>query len=432
MIRVALYVRVSTEEQKKHGLSVDNQIEALKLYARENKYKVVDVYNDAGFSASKSYKTRPALNRMIADVQDKKIDLILFTKLDRFFRNVPDYYAVMEKLGAVPWRAIWEDYETETSSGKFKVNIMLSVSQSEADRTSERICNVFEYKKARGEVCSGGCATGYVIQDKRWVIDKETEPAVRAFFSTYLSTFSLKKAIMSARSNGLPNMKQSLGTRMLYSDAYWGNAYYVSEPYITKEEHELILKVKPYKKVHQVKHSYIFSGLCKCSICGGNLIGERTVRTRKDGSVHHSIRYSCTPRHTYEGIHVSIAEPVLENYMISNIAEQLEGYNVSITDVTNSSNATALVNLKARLRRVRDLYELGDISLDEYKQKRALLNNDIELLEAKTARKVRNLPHNWREIYEDLDAEHKRVFWSNLIDHIEITERSCTAPVIYF
>ena len=83
MKNVALYVRVSTQEQKLHGLSVDTQIEALQEYCVEHNYNVVGIYNDAGISARKSYKKRPALLKLVSDCEKGMIDLILFTKLDR-------------------------------------------------------------------------------------------------------------------------------------------------------------------------------------------------------------------------------------------------------------------------------------------------------------------------------------------------------------
>ena len=67
MKRVACYVRVSTEEQKKHGISVDSQIQALRDYSEEHGYNVIGVYNDAGISARKSYKKRPALLKLMKD-----------------------------------------------------------------------------------------------------------------------------------------------------------------------------------------------------------------------------------------------------------------------------------------------------------------------------------------------------------------------------
>ena len=113
---VAIYVRVSTEEQKNHGLSVDSQIDALEKYCAEHDYAIFRIYNDAGHSAAKRYTTRPALLQLMEDCSHGMFELILFTRLDRWFRSVPDYYQVQSVLdhNHIAWRAIWEDYETET------------------------------------------------------------------------------------------------------------------------------------------------------------------------------------------------------------------------------------------------------------------------------------------------------------------------------
>lgn len=151
-MRAALYIRVSTEEQARHGLSLAEQKESLERYAEAHEMEVVGIYEDAGISARKPYKKRPALLRLLEDCKSGKIDTILFIKLDRWFRNVAGYYDVQTQLDkyGVTWQATKEDYETRTASGRLKVNIMLSVAQDEADRTSERIKFINEGKKAKG------------------------------------------------------------------------------------------------------------------------------------------------------------------------------------------------------------------------------------------------------------------------------------------
>ena len=137
-LRTAIYVRVSTEEQKIHGLSIEAQTEALDEWAKEHGVKVVGHYNDAGISARKKHTKRPERIRLLEDVKAGRVDLIVFTKLDRWFRNIAEYYKVQEILEAnnVNWKTIHEDYDTSTASGRLKINIMLSVAQDEADRTS--------------------------------------------------------------------------------------------------------------------------------------------------------------------------------------------------------------------------------------------------------------------------------------------------------
>ena len=168
MLRACL---VSTEEQKKHGYSIQAQKDKLQNYIDAHAdMMLVDFYIDDGVSAVKVGK-RLALQRLLQDVKDGKIDLILFTKLDRWGRSVGIYYqiqSVLDEYGVI-WKAIDEDYEIETSAGKFKVNIMMSVAQQERDRCSERIKDAFEYKLKNGEALFGSAATpiGFKVENKQ-------------------------------------------------------------------------------------------------------------------------------------------------------------------------------------------------------------------------------------------------------------------------
>ena len=97
-LRCALYPRVSTEEQFIHGLSMAAQIQDLTDYANRMGYKIVGIYPDEGVSARKPISKRPALLRLLKDVEEGKIDIILVTKLDRWFRNIKEYQITEEIL----------------------------------------------------------------------------------------------------------------------------------------------------------------------------------------------------------------------------------------------------------------------------------------------------------------------------------------------
>ena len=158
VLRVALYPRVSTEEQFLRGYSLQTQEEVLTQYSNDHGYKIVGVYRDEGHSARKPALKRKVMQELLADVQAGKIDRILFIKLDRWFRNVREYHKIQEILEAnnVTWQATMEDYNTATADGRLKVNIMLSVAENESDRTSERIKFVFDGKRRRKEWCFTG------------------------------------------------------------------------------------------------------------------------------------------------------------------------------------------------------------------------------------------------------------------------------------
>ena len=185
MIRAALYIRVSHDEQVLHGLSLEAQEATLKEYAQNKGYTIIDTYADEGITARKKLSNRKDLQRLLKDVQADKIDLILVTKLDRWFRNIKDYYEVQDILEAhnCNWKTVLEDYDTSTASGRLHINIMLSVNQDECDRTSERIKAVFEHKKQQGEVCSGRVPDGYVIKDKKLIIDEKQAQEIGDLFN---------------------------------------------------------------------------------------------------------------------------------------------------------------------------------------------------------------------------------------------------------
>lgn len=433
MKRAAIYIRVSTMEQKKHGVSVDNQLEALQEYCKSNKIKVAGVYNDAGISARKKYNRRPALLQLINDCQNGKIDLILFTKLDRWFRSVADYYEVQSILDrcSVPWRAIWEDYETETSSGVFKVNIMLSVAQAEADRTSERMKENIEYRRSQGNYLGGKPPLGYKIVNKRLEIDESKKDVVNAIFNTYLDTFSISEAVKSAMEYG-HTMATSVCWKVLNNTAYCGTAHGGSKcpSYITENQHNIIVNSMR-KRSRTTKHSdrvYIFSGLCTCGCCGSRMVGRVNHWIRKKDNVKfYSNLYSCSAHNDMRrpdcpGVNKS--EKIIEDFLLKNLSSFIVNYNTELKSVSASNNNSELkiINLENKLKRIGNRYELGDYSLVEYKEKRAEIISEISDLKEKSnkLKSVPELPDNWIDLYKDFSQDNKKAFWHRLISEIII------------
>lgn len=120
---VAAYIRVSTTEQKTHGLSLEAQVQTLQEYAEKNGMKIVEWYKDEGVSARKLIRKRPELQRMIHDAQKGRFKRILFIKLDRFFRSVAEYHECMKIIDPVIWTATEEKYDLSTANGRAFVNM---------------------------------------------------------------------------------------------------------------------------------------------------------------------------------------------------------------------------------------------------------------------------------------------------------------------
>ena len=140
--RAAIYIRVSTWEQAVHGKSLTAQKEYLENYAETHGMKVVGVYADEGQTARKELKKRKAIHALLADVKENKIDVILFWRMDRWFRNVSDFYKVQDVLDAhgTHWIDVGEpNINMETRDGRLSLNLALAIGQNEVDTTSERI-----------------------------------------------------------------------------------------------------------------------------------------------------------------------------------------------------------------------------------------------------------------------------------------------------
>lgn len=402
--------------------------------------EVVGHYADPGISARKKAAKRPGLQRMLEDVRAGKIDLIVFTKLDRWFRNVGEYYKVQEVLEQyhVDWKTIYEDYDTSTAAGRLKINIMLSVAQDEADRTSERIKAVFETKRERREPLTGNTPTGYRIEGKKLIKDEATQEAVEAFFRKYLASGSISEAQSIAWEEHHLRIEYQLASKMLDSSVYYGRYYGVEDmcpPYITKEEFERIqtMRIRTVRKVKD-NRVYLFSGLIVCGECGYRM-GGRTVQKNR------SPFYNCPSRYIRKACtnSVNLSEKKIERYIMETIDTKLSQYKIAYSNLRDSQkerNYQAEISaVKSKLSRLKDLYLNELISLEEYRKDQEPLKARLEALteEAKPVKmpdfgRIEGLlTQGWQTAYEDLDRASRRDFWRVLIKEIRLfPDRSIT------
>ena len=225
LVRVALYIRVSGEEQKMHGLSLEAQQERLEKFARERGWLISGIYIDAAKTARKHLHKRTEFQRMIEAVKRNEVDILLFCRLDRWFRSVADYYKVMEILQAhnCEWLTTDEEYDTTTANGRLYINVKLSIAQNEADIDGERIDVVFDSKIAHGTVVSGNCPFGFrVNEEKRLEILPDEADIVRDAFNRYEATVSQRGTIKYIRERYGVNWCDATFRRMLHEKLYTG------------------------------------------------------------------------------------------------------------------------------------------------------------------------------------------------------------------
>lgn len=434
MKQVFLYVRVSTEEQAIHGLSIEAQTAALEKWAREQGHKVVGVYTDAGISARKPASKRPELQRLLEDIRAGKGDLVAFTKLDRWFRNIAEYYKVQEVLEQyhVDWKTIQEDYDTSNASGRLKINIMLSVAQDEADRTSERIKAVFDAKRQRLEPLTGNAPTGYIVSGKKIVKDPEKEEAVTAFFQKYLSCGSVSLTQAHILENYGLRIEYQLASKMLDSPAYYGHYYHIdgmTPPYITKEEFDKIQGMRKRTVRKTMKNRvYLFSGLLLCGECRFRMGGRTNRRNRVptyNCPGHYIKRSGCENR-------TNISESKIEAFLMERVEDRLRLEKIEYEELLSREKKTdykrEISILRRKMEKLKDLYLNDLLSLEEYRADHRNLSGQIAELEQKEQplkrpnfeMAERILTDGWKGTYKDLPKEEKREFWRILIREIRI------------
>lgn len=441
-VKVAAYIRVSTEEQAIHGLSIGAQREALDAWAAENHVKIADYYVDAGISARKPATKRPELQRLLDDVRSGKIGLIVFTKLDRWFRNIAEYYKVQEVLEAnnVNWKTIHEDYDTSTASGRLKINIMLSVAQDEADRTSERIKAVFDAKRERKEPCTGRVPTGYKLEGKTMVKDPEMEGPVSCFFETFLSSRSTQKARQAVQERHGLLFSYHLAQDMLTREAYFGRFCGVDgmcPAYITKEQYDEIQENRRRTERKTSDRIYLFTGLLFCPQCGRRFGAHGSPYTLKSGEVGYSVFYNCRGRYNNGDCTngVSMRESVLEEYMLQNIDEEMRRYVCELEQINSSAQPAKnfqaeRAKLKKKFSRLKDLYVDDIIDLELYRKDYEALTAQLNALDIEEHNTLPSAPcadrlltvftSGWQDMYSRLTRPEKQAFWRTVIDRLYI------------
>lgn len=439
--RAALYIRVSTEEQAVHGLSIEAQREALDVWAKSSGVQVAGYYIDAGISARKSAAKRPELQRLLADVEAGAVDLIVFTKLDRWFRNIAEYYKVQEVLerNRVDWKTIHEDYDTSTASGRLKINIMLSVAQDEADRTSERIRAVFASKKERQEPCTGKVPTGYKIEGKKVVKDPELEEAVSCFFESFLASRSIEKARRAVEARCGVLFTYYLSRLMLTKEAYYGRFEGVDgmcPAYITKEQYdEICANRRRAERKTDGDRVYLFAGIIFCSECGRRYGSHTNTYRVKSGGWRSGIAYNCRGRYNNGDCtnHVNIRECVVEEYLLQNADAELQRYTFALERVASEGKPPRnfqeeRAKLRKKLSRLKDLYVDAIIDLELYRKDYETLTAQLDALTIEERSAPAAVPSadrllaifhaGWQSAYLELDNTDKQAFWRAAIDRI--------------
>ena len=447
ILRAGLYERVSTDEQAKYGYSIKTQIDALEEYCEKNKMKVVDHYTDDGVSGGKAAFRRPEMSRLLDDIKEKKIDMVLFTRLDRWFRNVQEYFKVQEILDEhkVEWKAIWEDYDTTTANGRMAITIFLAIAQNEREKGAERVRVVFEKKRQNKEAWFGpnSMPFGYITQTdengiSRLVKNPDLQEAVQDFWDIAVKYQNVTKAARYVNSvyglNRTKKMWFDIAHNEMYMGTYRGVEGYC-EPYVSKEDWET-LQTRSIKKA-QGDRVYLFTGMIKCPECGSTLASGYCTKPGRNGEKKEYRSYRCRNREVNLcDNRRSISELKTEQWLLDNLEDLLKEEIAKVElerTKPKKKPKTDVTALREKLRRLEVVYMAGNKSDAEYLAETAEIKEQIKKVELEKAEEPNEtdiealkatLETDFRGIYETLEPEDKRRFWRGLIKEIYVNGNS--------
>ena len=207
-LRCAIYTRKSTE----HGLdqaftSLDNQREAAEAYIKSQAHEgwrlLPEAYDDGGVSGGSL--ERPALQRLLAEVEAGRVDVVVVYKVDRLTRALSDFAKLVELFDAhgVSFVSVTQAFNTTNSMGRLTLNVLLSFAQFEREVTAERIRDKIAASKRKGMRMGGPVPLGYRVHDKKLVPCPDEGPRVRAIFERYLALGCLNGLAADLQGRGI-------------------------------------------------------------------------------------------------------------------------------------------------------------------------------------------------------------------------------------
>lgn len=396
--KCGLYMRVSTEDQAREGFSLPEQKERLEAFCKFKGYEIIDYYQDAGISA-KTGNYRPEFERLKADMESKKINTIVSLKLDRITRSVYDWedlITFLDKNNAYI-DCVNDDINTTTANGKMVARLLMSVSQNEIERTSERTKVGLAGAIKSGHI-PGKAPLGYKHENKKLVIDYSTKDIAFRIFDLYYNSYSYQKIsnlFNEEKVLGKDNWRDSTIVGILENEIYKGDyvhgkntkhpTYYtdVVEPIVSKEMWEdCQVQKKKNSRSYQRTLTYLYLQKLKCPKCNRILGGKAT--TKKNGKAY--FYYYC------HDCKIEFKENIINDYFNQFISELVE-YDSVVNqfflpmikqkfDEPKEQLEKEIKEQKAKLERIKKAYVNGVFELEEYNEEKKIVEKVLADLES--------------------------------------------------
>ena len=253
MVRVALYTRVSTEDQAKEGFSLAAQEERLRAYCQARGWEIAGSYQDDGYSGRTAH--RPAYERMMAERESW--DTVLVLKMDRIHRNTRHFMEMMEGLGEAnkDFVSATESLDTTTAMGRFVMDIIQRIAQLESEQIGERVYIGMSQKAKTGPGVLGFPAPlGYEVVEGNLRVNDREAPVVREIFEEALAGRTMDEISKDLNGRGIRTKRRKEWTavkvyRILHNPVYAGHLRW--DNLHRKAEHEAIVPVATFNEVQR-------------------------------------------------------------------------------------------------------------------------------------------------------------------------------------
>ena len=439
---IAIYCRVSTEEQSENGYSIDEQERLLEEWCKKMGYVIYKCYSDRGISG-KNIKDRPALKELLSDAKEGKFDMVISWKINRVSRKLEDVLKIVSLLekNNITFKSYSEPFETDTPAGRMQFQMMALIGEFERGTIAQNVKMGMIAKAKSGNWC-GGRVLGYDLvpnnspeeekkgKNKLEINEKEAE-IVRFIFNEYSKGKGYKAITNQINKLGYKTKKGnnfSVGSirDILTNPVYIGEIRYNvrqnwsekrrrninPNPIRVKGKHEAIIDRELWDKVQLILESkkgkpsriydgeYPLTGILRCPKCGAGMVISRTTNTLADGSKKR-IAYYCCGNWKNKGTSVCNSNTIrvdkANEYVFKKI-EELVSNEAMIKAVVKNINKERkdkvkpakrllgdidkeLEKLDKRKRKIFEAYEDDILTKEEFQIRKDELNEKIRILE---------------------------------------------------
>lgn len=317
-MKAVLYVRISREDQSAYSLQ--EQIAACKEYCEKEKYELMDIYFEDGYSA-KDMK-RPELQRMFSDLPKHKFNIIVIWRLDRLTRdtiNGLDMVKNLFKPNGVEFAAVTEDIDTSTPDGYMMFTIRLSMAQAEREKIAARVTMGQMGRAKSGKRNTSATPYGYDLGDELSLVINETEAeVVRQIYAWFLMGHGRNKIATMLNERGIPAKKGKIWFETIVGliisnisntgAIHWKRKGDPEEKrIIVHDTHEAIVSKEVFEQAQiirerrtandmsQSSYGFAFSTVVKCGECGRSYHGKVKMKGNQTSNYRCSGRYRQDP-----------------------------------------------------------------------------------------------------------------------------------------